>query len=678
MPFHLDFETYSACDIALGAYRYASDPSTRILFAAISKGDDPIHLWDSRAPEKSVEALALLFEMASSDDLIYAHNAQFEAAVCMYLFESTFNYPCPEIHRWRCTASMCRRAAIPFSLAGAAEFLNLKHKKMGAGKGLIKLFSMPTPRSNNTQTTVDGVKMSMDEAWQLFGEYCVRDVEVERDLHAKLKPFEMKGMTLEGFLLDMRMNALGIPVNPSALNKALALMADYNGVLEEQFATLTGLKPSQTAAVLAWLVERGYPEDNLQAETMERCLEQPGRMSAEATTALTIRSLMSFAATKKIPTMLEAACADWRVRGAFMWAGALRTHRWAGRIIQPQNFKRPTIKQTDLAYRMIANGCSYEQLEVLWGSPLEVVASCIRHFIQEPDHDILDADFANIEARITPWLCGQEDMLDEFRRGEDVYITTAASIFGCAEEDVTKDQRFVGKQATLACQFQVSWSKFQSMCADYGRDLSDEVCKLAVFKYRKKRGAIVAAWRLFSDAAVAAIKDPGTWHKAGKVSFIYGSWGAFKALTMRLPSGHMLFYPSAWLKKTVIEAEVIRENEEGELVTESISFTTDQINFWGPIPNSVKWGWNQTYGGKLVENATQAVGGDFMTHGMIKADERGYQIFATIHDQALAIYRPDHLQTREDFRKALCTLPDWASDFPLDASVDITPYYTKE
>ena len=511
---HIDFETYSECDIKLGAYRYASDPSTKILFCALAVDDEPPVLWDSKVhriewPDTPFEEM--LFRIIAGSGLIYAHNAQFEIAVCRYLFEKTFGVEPPDLSRWRCTAAMCRRAAIPWSLAGAAEFLNLKVKKASGGH-LINLFSRPHVFPKSGKVTVDGVKMTIDEAWELFGKYCIQDVEVERGLHKALAAFELKGMTLRSFLYDIRMNDRGIPVNVSALEKAQKVVEDFAEVIKAEFKKLTGLSIAQTGAIFRMFRHWGYTESDLQADTIQGFLDSPpGILVPEHPNlrkALELRQTHSYAAVRKIPTMLAAACSDGRVRGGFMWSGALRTHRWSGRLIQPQNFKRPKFADTAIAYAMVEAGCDYNDLAILWGSPSEVIASSIRHFIKDPDHDLLDADFSSIEARVAPWLAGQTDMLDEFRRGEGLYENMAAAIFGVDPAAVTGDQRFVGKTAALGCQFGMSWKKFQSSCATYGKVLDDKICQLAVFKYRKKRALIVQCWKDIQAAADLGAEQP--------------------------------------------------------------------------------------------------------------------------------------------------------------------------
>ena len=578
-------------------------------------------------------------------------------AISNNLFAKTFLVPPPVPDRWVCTAAMCRRAAIPWSLYEASRFLQLPQQKM-EGKGLIQMFCCPVEKYPRG--------FEKEQGWRDFRAYCMRDVEAERIVYKRLcKSF---GVEKEpGFAFDARMNSQGIPVNREALTNALTLVELCETKVNAEFAEITGgLKPSQRDKVLEWLRTRGYPALDLKANTMEAVLEDPPEtMDTTALRALELRAGSAFAAVKKIPVMLAASeHGGNRVRGGFLWSGALRTHRWSGRIVQPQNFKRPTIKDTELAYSMIKRGCDAEDFDLLWDTGVvEVIASCVRHFIELPGKTILDADYSNIEARITPWLCHQTAMLDEFRRGEDPYIAMAQTIFNTTK--VSKDQRFVGKVACLSCQFQVGWVKFQKMCAAYGRQLPDETCQLAVEKYRAKRDKLVQMWTEINNAAKRAIRKTGTIQHAGRIQFVFGKLATadFHALQMKLPSGHKLTYPLAKIVNT--------SKQFGKNVAE-----VEEIQFWGPHPTRSQWGWQSTYGGKLLENATQAVGGDFMTHGLLEAETRGYHCFATIHDQALCV-KEDGL-TAEGLREALCVLPAWAEDFPLDATANETACYTKD
>lgn len=680
--YHLDFESYSTSDLrSVGAYRYAADLSTEILLCAISYGDNLPVVWDAQFPDsdESRAALRLIQEASASSEMVYAHNAPFEIAVSTYQWEHTFGCNPPGIERWRCTAAMCRRAAIPWSLAGAADFLGLDIKKDKAGARLIQLFSVPQKGAMTWEdrVTVDGKTMTRAEAWVMFREYCRRDVEVEREIHGRLKAFELKGTVLESFLFDLKMNHLGVPVDLSALRQARKVVDEYNEKLAARFTHITGLAPSQTMAFLGWMREHGYGADDLRADTMEAWMNR-GEVSGVAREALGIRAALSFAAVKKIDSMIECACPDNRIRGSFMWYGAVRTGRWSGRLVQFQNVKRPAITALDTCYDLIAEGAGLEAMETLWDKPLEAVASVVRNFVRHETYDFIDTDLANIEGRVAGWLAGDEPLLSDFRAGVDVYKIMAGSIYGVGHEEVTKSQRMTGKIAVLSCGYGTGWRRFQEMASAQGHPLDDEMSQLTVFKYRKARQPIVATWRQFGEAAIRAIRNPGEEYKAGEhVVFRYGRTGGFAALTMRLPSGRRLVYPHARVLTKEVTSDVLVENEDGSITTESKTFTAESVSFYGPKQATAQWGEVETHGSKLFENACQAVAGDFLVHGLLLAQEAGYEIPMVIHDQALAYHRPETGHTLERFLDLLTTVPSWAPGFPLKAEASVARCYSK-
>lgn len=723
---HIDYESYSEADLSdVGAYRYAEDPSTEITLCGIALNDEEPVIWDRFVnPRDSMQRQALdLIELATDPEtIIYAHNAPFEIAVSKYLWRKTFGLKPPRLEQWRCTMAMSRRAAMPAALGKLAEALGLAEQKDEAGKRLIKLFCelqtagklkgqriFPTDEG---MVTVLGKKISIAEAWEMFRQYCLQDVRTERTIGNHLHQFELKGKTLRGFQFDLRMNDRGIPVNTVALERATKIIETTTTQGVERFQELTGLKPSQTGKTLAWLQERGYPGENLQAATMEAVLED-NEMDGEALEALTIRSQLSFAAVKKVPSMLAAANTDGRVRGCLVWSGAIRTHRWAGRIIQPQNFKKP-VKGTEEFYKTLCDTdkLDAETISMIWGNPFEWLACSIRHFIH-PKYGLYDSDFSSVEAVITPWLARQNDLVEQFRNlfalkkeaeiakavGKDTsalktriaatepYTIMAGKIFSKKTADVVGDERFVGKQAILGAGFQCGWEKFQIMCAGYGRNLEDELCQHTIKTYRETNDRIASVWKAFQIAAVDAIENPGSvFTVRGRVRLFVTNVG-FEALVMKLPSGHCLIYPrpeveTIWMfkkQKYKTEAEANRlyryHKSRGTLEDNDRVWQTKQVTFFGPDPKTEQWGRQSTYGGKLFENGVQALCGDFLTHGILKAEEAGFPVFMIIHDQALS---EKQNRDKEEFRAALCSLPHWAEDFPLDASCDILPFYTKD
>ena len=801
--YHIDYETYSEADLRkVGAYRYAADPSTELLIYAIRKNDGPVFVSDSLDSfGENFKAYQLLAEAVYEDDVvIYAHNAQFEAAISKYILQRSFPaLRAPALNKWRCTAAMCRRAAIPSSLEKAGEFLGIEHEKDKAGAALIKKFSKPRkPTLKNPATRI----YPQDEPieFKKFGEYCRKDVLAESDIHERLKAFELKDDTLASFLFDMKMNDLGVPVNVDALEQTQHMIEQYTEALSEQFKDITGLTPSQTALVLNWLRQRGYPFPNLQAANIDTVLKngadgwscryveherseegaawllknpgkslpiqytkqtlQPVNMDPEAFDALKIRSLVSYAAVKKIKTMMNAACPDGRVRGSLMWSGAERTHRWAGRIIQPQNFKRPTFKGTEEAYGLLCEGAGSEELELLYAPFLEVVASSIRHFIQLPKgQQMIQADFSSVEARGAAWLCGEEKKLEMFRNDEPIYEAMAAKIFGVPIEQVIaehksgdSEKRFIGKQAELGCGYNMGRPKFRGTCEQYNYrpsqkmidafkpkfkkqlakmkklaaesepwdewamklpsykwarprnkyvskqfeerqfsvfayresgharkivdpdnptpeewyDLTyDDLANKAVSAWRNDNPNIVQAWKDLDTAAKQAIQNPGKiFQGTNKISFGVTKKVGFKALIMKLPSGHVLVYP---------KPRLVWKGEKGK--KDPNDYFNIGIQFWGKRTGVVAWGWVDTYGGKLLENATQALCGDLMAYGACNASNNGYNIFMLVHDEAIAEHHEG--QSQEELCELLCELPEWAEGMPLAADGNIIPFYKK-
>ena len=614
----------------------------------------------------------------------------------------------------------------------AAEFLKLADQKDKVGSALIRIFSIPDTKTGKRRfptdpgtVTVAGEKLTYPQAWAKFSQYCRKDVEVERGIHSKLKSLELEGFLLDSFQLDLRMNSTGIPINVPAVIEAEKLVDAFNLTAGEEFRQITGYNSGQTAKVLAWLKERGYPGDDMRSTTVSRILtgevededgESTGEtvqpewaaMTPEAVKALKLRSLLSFAALKKLPTMRGAVCPDGKVRGALLWYGASRTGRHSGKIIQIQNFRRPSIDNTHECYDLIRSGCADpELLELAYGSPLEAIASCIRHFIHPADgRQFLNIDLAQIEARVLAWVSGHEELLQSFRDGNDLYKTTASMLFGVRYDRVTKDQRQAAKLAALACGYSGGWRAFAAMATIYGQEVPKERAKEIVKLYRSSNKPITAFWKKCHESVVSAIQTPGTWHhindriRAGchrKLGYLN--------LVIELPSGRRLNYPMPEVAtvykypKQVFGASLVK-NEDGtvtsnyELVdTEWVPtdkwsalnsdgtlregiWATSEVSFHGPITQAL-WGRSRTSPGTICENICQATAADFLTHGVLNAEKHGYEPCFVVHDELNCNHHPERGNNMEELTSLFCALPSWAPGFPLEAAGAITPYYTK-
>jgi len=741
-----DYETRSCADLRrYGSHRYACDPSAAILLLAIAKEDGPVLIWDRFATDKvNAPAMALIREVsADKDATISCHNANFEVAVTKYLWEKTFNCPPPDPGQWRCTAAKCRMAAIPASLEKAAEFLNLVTQKQKIGKSLIGVFCCPrkdgvfTEPTDDKVITVGGEKMTPARAWTLFREYAIMDVETERKLDERLAPIKLDGWLLESFKLDIRMNCEGIPINLAAVEKAEAIVDEFGNRVREKFNGLTGLNPGQNKKVLGWLRERGYPGANLQVgtvtETLDAVENEEVTMTPEGAEALTLYSKIGYAALAKLPMMRNAACPDGRVRGTFVWWGASRTGRDSAVLLQGQNMKRST-KESVQCYSLIQQGVDVDDLEVLFSSPMEVMAQTIRHYIDPGEgQTFLDGDFSSVEARTLPWLAGDTEVLEQFRQGADPYKIAAAGPLGIKPSEVTKDQRQLGKVVSLALQFAGGEGAMKMACKTYKVKMTRKEMFRIIKAWRKANSCITAFWATCQEAAEEAIKNPGTWVKAGPCRYGVTKSLGYRMLVAELPSKRRLCYPYPEIRpvyKIQVDRaispfhEKIVEDEEpgpdgpvedkvwievpakaaapiangtvpGAMIHDAINhkgavvtnvwpkgvwvthvWVTSEISFFGQFKASQTWGRVRTTGGKLAQNLTQSVSADFLKLGVIEIEKMGYKPLMVVHDQVITANLPGN--TLEGLREGMCKLPPWALDFPLGADVSVAPFYTKD
>lgn len=274
--------------------------------------------------------------------------------------------------------------------------------------------------------------------------------------------------------------------------------------------------------------------------------------------------------------------------------------------------------------------------------------------------NLFDADYAAIEARIVCWLAGQEDALQEYRDGIDRYKLMASVIYNIPVEEVNKHpQRFIGKQTVLGCGFQQGAAKFRKTCEKFGyKTMALGLEDTAVTAFRQKHKKIVAYWYDVEAAAQKAITSKGKIFTLRNVSFLHEDVSEIPFLLIKLPSGRKLAYPRPRLRPS--------PKFEGKL----------QIVFFGKLGMSVNWGDSDTYGGKLVENITQAVAADIMCQGAYNAEQAGFPVMALIHDQALSYTAPG--LTSERFVECLTTLPAWADGLPIEAEGGEVPFYKKD
>lgn len=673
---HLDFEVYSEVDLRdVGAYRYAFDPSTEILCAAMAADDREPVVWYPHPAKSSIGLLNWHWDLLENPEVgIWCHNAMFEMAICQALLQKTWGIRCPDLSRFRCTMSLARRACLPGKLETLAEVLNLAHKKDPKGGKLIKKFCVMQKPKKPTKAHPEGVpahRIRPEDAPEDFNDllrYCIQDVIVERAVARKLAYFD-EPINNASYSLDAVINARGVTVNLGALAHAQKLIDEETEIVSAAFRELTGFEVTQNAVLLKWLHDEGVHLDDLQAETIETYLDALDGDQSWPTQALRMKQSIAYASIKKVKTMLECAGpADNRLRGMLSHHGCT-TGRWTHSLVQPGNMKRPTVKHTEEAYGDICAGMCREMLEICYGPVLEVISSCVRHFFQDSPNNIFDADYSGIESRIVCWLAGQEDALERFRaydcapsgsdlkKSLDPYRIMASEVYNLPVVKVEPfPHRFVGKGLVLGAGFMLSPGGFRRQClvqAKYDLPVGQE--EHAIGLWRKKHSEVVKWWYAMDRAAKSALLHRDKVFPAGKVSFCCKVIEGILFLFMKLPSGRNLSYP---------HPKIVPGKFEG----------TTQIEYFGKIKGTT-WGACRLWPGVMANNATQGTATDVMIAGASNCEREGYQIFNVVHDQALAYISPG--QTSERFVELLTKMPKWANGLPLAADGGEAPFYRK-
>ena len=629
---HLDFETFCELDLKkVGIHRYVEHVSFRVLCVAW-KTDGRRVISACLDPETQYLPPDLEDLLRNRDVQGHAFNAAFETAVLTRLGI----FPVIPLS---CTMQRALAYALPGKLEAACAALGLAHQKDMSGHRLMLQMSRPLkPDSKTVWEAAD---------YERLAAYCVKDVEAEAALSACIPELSTEEWALSE--LDARMNTdgeLGIDPGRTGTLRLAAAAAEQEDAtrcaeLTEGAVTSPG---TQTARLLAWLASRAVKLENTERATIEEALaeliadrENPDFLAVEE--VLQIRLRAARASTKKLARMLNMGDpTNWALRGQFQFAGAGRTGRWSGRGVQVQNLPRvPKAFDPDLFYEMARQGSGEGAgaLNAVAPAPvLDCVSWSLRSCLKATDdmHVMWSFDFSQIEARVLAWLAGQQDVLDVFASGEDVYVW-AAHQFGSSN-------RQLGKVLILALGYGMGAPKLRENARkSYNVILTADQAERFKSGWRQRNRRIVTFWGDMEATARAAILRQGT------VQAVGGSGIAFtctaRTLQMRLPSGRVLYYHNAHLDRD-----------------------TANIVYWGAEVGG-RWVQQKTWGGKLAENATQAAARDIMAEAMLRAWRRLGEIpCMTVHDELVYVVSRDHPR-RADLKVLMLEAPPWAGGLPL-------------
>lgn len=336
-----------------------------------------------------------------------------------------------------------------------------------------------------------------------------------------------------------------------------------------------------------------------------------------------------------------------------------------------------------------------DALDLAYEHPSEFLSECLRGVIvASPGKRLCVADYSNVEGRVLAWLAGEEWKLQAFRefdagRGHDLYKLTYGRTFGVDPEKVTKELRQIGKVEELALGYGGGAGAFAQFADKFGIDfthmselvrrtadpeaysdsenmwdwavekkitagLSHDVwvaCNTIKQSWRNANAQIVAFWSACETAVRSAIEIPNKSFaiRPGLYAKRYANW-----LLLRLPSGRFLVYPSP------------RAPEGGD------------ITYMGNNQQKRKFERLKTWGGKIVENITQAVACDLLFEAGLRLEQAGYEIVLSVHDEYICEIPDDETRNHRQMEELMSALPSWAEGLPLVAAGFETYRYRKE
>ena len=447
--FSLDLETYSDVDLGnCGVYRYV-EGDFHILLFAYAFDDDPVRIVDMACGEKlPQEVVAAIFD---PDIIKCAWNAQFERTCLSHYFGTQLS---PD--SWRCSMVHAASLSLPLKLKTAAEALKTGEQKDRAGEDLIKYFSVPCKPTKTNGGRTRNLPEHAPEKWEKFKEYCLQDVRTERDIRKRLEQFPLLDHEWDYYHMDQRINDRGVLIDRELVMQAIACDLMLSEEMTKRAYALTGLEnPNSVSQLKNWLDERGIEVDSLGKKDVAALITDLDKHSTdqEALDMMKLRLQMAKSSVKKYQAAERCICEDGRARGLFQFAGANRTSRWAGRLIQLQNLPQNHISTLDEARDLLKMGC-FDMLEVIYGNTPDILSQLLRTMlIAKPGHEFIVADFSAIEARVLAWLAGEQWRIDAFNRGDDIYCASASQMFGVpvVKHGINGELRQKGKVAELAC-----------------------------------------------------------------------------------------------------------------------------------------------------------------------------------------------------------------------------------
>jgi len=688
---HHDFETFSTVDLTkTGTDVYARHPDTEILMCAHAINDDTPDIW---VPVEGEEIPSELEEAIEDPNVIkFAWNKPFE----WHIWKHVYGVEIPHT-LWRDPMVMAMTLSLPGKLEKAGDIIGIDEdkKKIRRGKALMRKFSMPRKPTKTLKHT--RVHWHMEpEDWEEYKEYCIGDVEAERAVWKKIRRYTMPMHEWSLWVLDQVINQNGIPIDSEMVDNAVAIYEHIRTDRMARMIRLTGLEnPNSNVQLLPWLKEHGYPFDDLKKGHVERAVVRCDEEMTEnfddpaiiyeledLKEVLELRLEANASSPKKFHSLQRSVAEDGLLRNCFQFAGAQRTWRWAGRMLQPQNLPRPEREFEDAIefYANIVKHHSPENIDFIFNDPMGLLKSCIRPVARAPEGKLfIDADLNAIENRVLGWIADDRKILEVFEKGQDPYIAFAQYMFHRTYEDLwhdykengDKEARTTAKPGVLGCGYmlgageervnrktgEIEATGLLGYAWNMGVKLTHDESALSVKVFRETFSEVKDFWYAIEKAMKKCIR---TGKKVEFRMFEFDIKGPF--CRIRLPSGRYLHYCRPRLED--------KKTPWGEMRP---TITYEGLNAQG------QWVRIQTHPGKITENVDQAISRDLLAHGMMLAHKEGLDIRLHVHDQIVGLSDEDRADKElAILQDCMRSVPLWCPGMPLDSAGFTSKVFTKD
>lgn len=725
----IDHESFSEAELKkVGSYAYTEHKSTEIMLTTYAFGDEDVQAYDatdgSRLPSDLRDILRFLHRnpgKKGNPKLIGANYLLFDRL----LLKNCWGYdidPRDIIDTMVCAF----RHSLPGSLAMQCEVLQIAEElaKDKRGKALIQRFCKPTPKNYKIRRYS---KETHPGEWAEFISYGKSDITSMREVYYELPQWGNTEFENTVLAVDLHINDRGFFVDTALAKAALAAVKKHKEELQWAARARFGgkLTGKDFLPILRDLAP-GYEILNAQKATLGDLLEDED-LPDEARVIIEMRLGASSTASTKYNPLLLGLSGDGRRRGCLQYGGAKRTLRWSGKAFQPQNLARGwyhddpekgTFELTegiDLLLRGRAHWC-YDVSKLT----ASTVRGCL---IPEPGNKLVVADYSNVEGRGLAWLSGEDEALNTFRSGLDIYCVTAGKMFNMDPGRIKKerkDLRQIGKVAELGLGYQGGVAAFMTFAKTYALNLYDMTetmagtfpehiwagarrgyewariqeknkkgfrgkkperpsydlpknvwltCDSIKRMWRESHPKTVQFWNDLEEAAMQAIHNPGKSYWAGAEVRENGDRAIKIARTGNAKN------PGWWLKVELPSGRIlsypgigisVEKQVDEDDYDEKVTYR-ERIRYMGENQTTRQWGKQYTYGGKLAENITQALCRDLLAVALVRVDAEGWPIILHVHDEIVTEVpnKPEYSVAK--LEAMVCELPSWAKGFPLAA-----------